>query len=187
MHMKNLMASDLILIAILTLLIGMGIGWLSLYFLSKLWTRFWLRRRFGEARLAEEEAGRLLESKGFKIIDKQRRAEIITYVDGKPHLGYVQADLVAEKKGKTYVAEVKTGNWAPDISEPSTRRQLLEYDFVYKPDGVLLVDMVERRIHLVEFGLPEQKNEKFALVVVGLIIMSVLGGLIWLYIQIKLF
>jgi len=179
--------NDIILISILTLLIGMAIGWVSLYFLSKIWTRFWLRRRFGEARLAEEEAGRLLESKGFKLIDKQKRAEIITYVDGKPHLGYVQADFVVEKRGRTYVAEVKTGNWAPDISEPSTRRQLLEYDFVYKPDGILLVDMVERRIHLVDFGLPERRSEKFVLFVVGLIIISVLAGLMWMYIQVKLF
>ncbi len=179
--------NDLILIAILTLLIGMAIGWLSLYFLGRWWRGFWLRRRMGEARVAEEEAGRLLEAKGFKIIDRQRRTEVITYVDGKPHIGFVQADFIVAKKDKTYVAEVKTGSYASDVSEPATRRQLLEYDFVYKPDGILLVDMVEKRIHLIEFGLPEQKTERFALIVIGLIIISVLAGLLWLYIQIKLF
>jgi len=46
---------------------------------------------------------------------------------------------------------------------------------------------VERRIHLVDFGLPEEKKERFALVVVGLIILSVLAGLIWMYISVKLF
>jgi len=178
--------NDYILISILTLLIGMAIGWLSLYFLGKMWTRFWLRRRMGEARIAEEEAEKLLEAKGFKIIDSQRQAKVITYVDGKPHMGFVQADFIVEKGGKTYVAEVKTGSYAPDPTEPATRRQLFEYDFVYKPDGILLVDMVEKRIHLIEFGLPEMATEKFALVVVGLIIISVLAGLIWLYIQVKL-
>jgi hypothetical protein len=179
--------NDLILISILTMLIGITIGWLSLYFISRMWSRFWLMRRMGEARVAEEEAGRLLESKGFKIIAKQKRQEIITYVDGKPHIGYVQADFIATKRGRTYVVEVKTGSYAPDPGDPATRRQLFEYDFVYQPDGILLVDMVERRIHLIEFGLPERTTERFALVVVGLIIISVLAGLIWLYIQMKLF
>jgi len=179
--------NDLILISILTLLIGVAIGWLSLYFIGRLWSRFWLMRRMGEARVAEEEAGKLLESKGFKIIAKQKRQEIITYVDGKPHIGYVQADFIATKHGRTYVVEVKTGSYAPDPTEPATRRQLFEYDFVYKPDGILLVDMVERRIHLIEFGLPERTTERFVLIVVGLIIVSILAGLLWMYIQVKLF
>ncbi len=137
----------------------------------------------GEARVAEEDAERLLASKGFKIIDRQRRADILTYVDGKPNLGFVQADFIVQKNNRTYVAEVKTG----DIGEPYIRRQLLEYDFVYKPDGVLLVDMNEGKIHMVEFGLPEEKKEKIAILLLLLIILIVIIGLIILFIQIKLF
>jgi hypothetical protein len=180
--------NDLILIAILTLLIGIAAGWVSLYLVGRWWRGLWLRRQMGDARIAEEEAGQLLEAKGFKVIGRQKRAEVITYVDGKPHIGYVQADFIATRRDKVYVAEVKTGSYAPDITEPSTRRQLLEYDFVYKPDGILLVDMTERRIHLIEFGLPErQRTEKFALVVAGLMIISILAGLLFLFIQVKLF
>jgi len=179
--------NDLILFSILTLLIGVFVGWLSLYFAGRWWRALRLRRRMGDARIAEEEAGKLLEAKGFRIIDRQRRAEVITYVDGKPNLGYVQADFIVAKRDKIFVAEVKTGSHVPDVTEPSIRRQLMEYDFVYKPDGILLVDMVERRIHLVEFGLPERRTEKFALIVIALIIISVLAGLLWLYISIKLF
>jgi hypothetical protein len=154
---------------------------------SRLLTRWMLRRRMGEAREAEEEAEILLRSKGFKIIDRQRRATILTYIDGKPNISYVQADFIVEKKGKTFVAEVKTGEFAPDIMETNTRRQLLEYDFVYKPDGILLVDMVERRIKEVEFGLPEERKEKFAVLIVGTIFILIILGLIWLFIQVRLF
>jgi len=167
--------------------VGLALGWLTFYYVSKWWSRWWLRRRMGEARFAEEEAEELLKSKGFKIVDRQRRATVLTYVDGKPNIGYVQADFIAQKKGKTFVAEVKTGAMAPDIMEPTTRRQLLEYDFVYKPDGILLVDMAERRIKEIEFGLPEERRERFVILVIGLIFISVILGLIWLFIQVKLF
>jgi hypothetical protein len=179
--------NDQILISILTMLIGIAIGWVSLYFIGALWARLRFSRGVGEGQFSEEEAEKILESRGFKIIDKQRRQEIITYVDGKPHVGFVQADFIVSKHGKTYVAEVRGGSYAPDPTDSAVRRQLLEYDFVYNPDGILLVDMVDRRIHMIEFGLPEQRTERFALVVVGLIIISVLTGLLFLYIQLKLF
>ncbi len=165
----------------------MAIGWVSLYFLGGFWSRFWLWRRMGDEQIAQEEAEAFLESKGFKIVDRRRRGEIITYVDGKPHISFVQADFIVSKRDRIYVAEVKTGTYAPDPSEPAARRQLLEYDFVYKPDGVLVVDMIEKRIHLIQFGLPERKTERLILLVVGLMIISILAGLIYLYIQVKLF
>jgi len=141
----------------------------------------------GVARIAEEEAEKLLEKYGFKIVDRQRKASIITYVNGKPNIGFVQADFIVRKRGKTFVAEAKSGEFAPGISEPSTRRQLLEYEFVYKPDGLLLIDMNEKLIKQIEFGLPEERKERFILFVIGLIIVSILAGLIFIYIQAKLF
>jgi len=178
---------DTALVIISTLLIGMTAGWLSLYLVGRWWRNLRLRKGMGEAVAANEEAAALLEAKGFKVIDRQRRSDIITYVDGKPHMGFVQADFLASKRDKIYVAEVRTGSHVGDVNDPAVRRQLLEYNYVYKPDGILVVDMVERRIHLVDFGLPEEKKERFALVVVGLIILSVLAGLIWMYISVKLF
>jgi hypothetical protein len=52
------------------------------------------------------------------------------------------------------VAEVKTGQDAPEIAAPATRRQLLEYRCAFGVDGVLLVDAEARKVHAVDFALP---------------------------------
>jgi hypothetical protein len=56
--------------------------------------------------------------------------------------------------GLRYVAEVKTGAFAPRLETAATRRQLLEYRIAFDVDGVLLVDADAERVRLVEFPLP---------------------------------
>ena len=51
-----------------------------------------------------------------------------------------------------FVAEVKTGSRAPDPTLPATRRQLLEYTFVFGVDRVLLVDAQAGVIRTVTFA-----------------------------------
>jgi hypothetical protein len=63
----------------------------------------------------------------------------------------VRADLLVQRDGALFVAEVKTGSRAPDPSFPATRRQLLEYLMVFEPDGLLLVDMEREAVMEVEF------------------------------------
>ena len=66
----------------------------------------------------------------------------------------MRADFVVVRRGRRYVAEVKTGQAAPDIAAPATRRQLLEYRCAFGVDGVLLVDAEAGRVHAVDFALP---------------------------------
>lgn len=63
----------------------------------------------------------------------------------------LRADLLVRQGARRFVADVKTGAEAPKITTAATRRQLLEYRVAYAVDGVLLVDMASRRVHLVEF------------------------------------
>jgi hypothetical protein len=53
--------------------------------------------------------------------------------------------------GRRFVAEIKTGDQAPDPSFPATRRQLLEYQLVFEVEGLLLVDMAAGRVRTVSF------------------------------------
>ena len=73
------------------------------------------------------------------------------WVDGEPVDVRSRADGVVERDGLRFVAEVKTGQMAPNPRNPATRRQLLEYLHVFDVDGVLLVDMVQERILEVRF------------------------------------
>ena len=120
------------------------------------WTRFRGREARSErsrsALRAEDDARDLLESEGYTVVDAQSAASWSMDVDGEPIDLDVRADLLVERDGRTFVAEVKTGRRAPDPTHPATRRQLLEYWLVFDVDGVLLVDMESRRIRTVRFA-----------------------------------
>ena len=96
-------------------------------------------------------AERLLRRQGFSIVDRQVARSWIVDVDGEKWEASVRADLLVERDGQTYVAEVKTGSLAPDPLYPPTRRQLLEYLFVFDPDGLLLVDVEQGAVREVVF------------------------------------
>jgi hypothetical protein len=61
--------------------------------------------------------------------------------------------MLVSKGGKSYVVDVKARHEGPRLSYPQTRRQLLEYFVTYKPDGVLLMDMENKRVHEIRFDL----------------------------------
>ncbi len=99
------------------------------------------KARNRRAQVGEAHAERLLLHQGYTIVDRQVSRSWTVEVDGESWEASVRADLLVEKNGRTFVAEVKTGELAPDPLYPPTRRQLLEYFFVFDPDGLLLVDV----------------------------------------------
>ncbi len=181
------MAASYIMIIILCSAIGGAvIGSLLFYFAGRALLSWKMSRRVEFSRFSEEEAEALLKKKGFRIIGKQKRADLITYIDGKPNLGFVKADFLVEKNGKKYVAEVKAGELVSDPNEPSTRRQLLEYKFAYKPYGILLVDMIAKAIHKIDFELPSYGEDRiFKLILAALVVIIVLG-ILWVFSSIKI-
>lgn len=109
------------------------------------------RGRQRVARAGEDDAERLLGAAGFRIVERQVTGAWVLEIDGEPVEVRCRADLLVEARGRRFVAEVKTGDRAPDPTRPQTRRQLLEYHLAFEVDGVLLVDMEERRIRTVRF------------------------------------
>jgi hypothetical protein len=109
------------------------------------------RDRNRRAQRGEHDAERLLEKHGFSVIERQARRRWTVRVDGEDEGAEVRADLLVQKDGLLFVAEVKTGDLAVDPLFPATRRQLLEYFFVFEPDGLLLVDPEASSVVEVEF------------------------------------
>lgn len=110
-----------------------------------------LRLRAGRALEAEAWAGRLLSRAGYKVVGEQVKGSYDLLVDGRRMSISLRADYVVERRGRWYVAEVKSGNLAPSLETAATRRQLLEYRVAFAVDGVLLVDGEEGSIHEVVF------------------------------------
>jgi hypothetical protein len=118
----------------------------------------WVRRRqllgrFAKARKGESSARVLLEEQGYEVVAAQAVQSYIVSVDGAEMQIPLRADYVVTRGGLRYVAEVKTGAYAPQIRTGTTRRQLLEYRVAFDVDGVLLVDAEQHRVHIVRFPL----------------------------------
>jgi hypothetical protein len=179
-------ASYVIIVILSSALGGAVIGSVIFFFLSRLFLSMKMSRRVELSQFSQEEAEALLRKKGYKVIGKQKRADVITYVDGKPNLAFVQADFIVEKNGKKFVAEVKAGELVSDPNEPSTRRQLLEYKFAYKPYGILLVNMLDKSIHHIDFEHPSYGEDKiFKLILTALVVIIALG-ILWVFVSIKI-
>jgi hypothetical protein len=136
-------------------LVATLIGALAALVLAR-WVRGWrgswrARRRAGRALEGEDTAARMLVRAGYTIVAKQARTWWAPLVDGEPQETELRADYLVEAKGELYVAEVKTGDEAPQLATAATRRQLLEYHVAFEADGVLLVCPERGAIHRVEF------------------------------------
>jgi len=109
------------------------------------------RRRGARAVAGEEEAEALLGELGYVVRERQAtRSWRLATSDGEIDVE-LRVDYVVERDGRALVAEVKTGQSAPSLTNAATRRQLLEYRIAYPVDGALLVDVEGGRVVEVEF------------------------------------
>lgn len=115
------------------------------------------RRRQRRAAVGEDDAEDLLQAHGYRIEDRQVTRPWTLWVDGEPREVRSRADLLVSRDGLCFVAEVKTGARAPDPTRPATRRQLMEYDWVFEVAGVLLVDPAAGCIHEVHWQDPADR------------------------------
>jgi Holliday junction resolvase-like predicted endonuclease len=110
-----------------------------------------VRKRFERGNKLELQAKNFLKSKGYTIVDYQSTYQHKYLEDGEVQYAEIQPDYIVKKNGKQYIVEVKSGSQAISARNKSTRRQLLEYDYVVENDGVFLLDMENRQLKLVQF------------------------------------
>lgn len=115
------------------------------------------RRRARRAAAGEVEAEALAKQLGYRVVERQAATVWQIQVDGEPTPIALRADLMLSKGGRRFVADVKTGQKAPSITNSKTRRQLLEYFLAYDVDGVVLIDMTDGRLRHVDFGPVERR------------------------------
>lgn len=145
-----------------TAAVFLGLSWALL--LLRRWVRSRrARRRSAHALRGERRAESLLRARGYRILDRQVTAWWRLLCAGQEHVIQLRADLLVERRGRCYVAEVKTGPVAPRLDNPATRRQLLEYHVAYGVDGVLLVDAESREVQEVEFPVDRPATGSWAL------------------------
>jgi hypothetical protein len=140
---KNLLAILLILFLIVFFI---WLGWKI-----RLWWKnflFMLLKKRG--RKGEKNSIKLLENYGYKVLDEQIKLNGYFFIDDKLSEFDLRPDLLVEKDGVKYIAEIKTGEVA-NPSNRNTRRQLHEYSYYSNEDIVLLVDPIKKSIKKVSF------------------------------------
>jgi len=120
------------------------------------WGRRWIDRGERRARAragqrAERDAERLLARAGYRVVERQITQRWTLWIDGEPIEVTCRADLIVSRGRERLIAEVKGRGPATDPTNPSTRRQLLEYVLAFDVDGALLVDMAGKRVLRVDF------------------------------------
>jgi hypothetical protein len=148
------MTDDLGLKIALVLAVGTALVALVGWWRARGWMARGNRARQRIARAGEDDAELLLAELGFVVVDRQVTHTWQMIVDGEVRDVRCRADLVVRlrrDRGARYVAEVKTGDRATEPTCPATRRQLLEYAMAFDVDGVLLLDMDQRRVRTVAF------------------------------------
>ena len=110
-----------------------------------------VKARQKRAKSKELQAERWLQRRGYKIEKRQYRHKTGVFVNGKWVAADVVIDILAKKKGKKYLIEVKTGDKAPSPSSPATRRQLLEYSLLFPDRKIYLFDMEREVLLHIEF------------------------------------
>ena len=140
---RNLFAILLILFLIIFFI---WLGWKI-----RLWWKnflFMLLKKRG--RKGERNSIILLENYGYKILDEQIKLNGYFFIDGKLSEFDLRPDLLVEKDGIKYIAEIKTGEVA-NPSNRNTRRQLHEYSYYSNQEDVLLVDPIKKSIKKLSF------------------------------------
>ena len=118
--------------------------------LHRAWNNFlfWVRRKRG--RKGELEAIKLLKSEGFEVLETQVTYQGSVWVDNDELSYDIRPDLIVQKNGEKFLAEIKTGR-AAEPSDRNTRRQLREYAAVAGDDSVVLVDATKGNVQLIRF------------------------------------
>lgn len=162
-------------------LAGMIAGGIGYRFLSAVYRNWCMSRRFKRGEAAEKKAVRFLQRQGYRILAAQLEETITVYVDGVPQKSKVRADYFVRKGRKKYIVEVKSGQQGT-VRLPNVRRQLLEYKLVYRPDGVLLLDMEHRTLQEIRFAYTDIRHRDYG----GYGLASLLAGVL-VYSLLKVF
>lgn len=133
------------------------------------------KKRFERGIKLETEAEYFLKEKGFNIIGNQEINYHNYKVNGQNRRNKLIVDYVAEKAGKKYIVEVKSGKEAISLNNKNSRRQLIEYDLVIENDGLILLDMENKDLQFVQFQSKEERQDtSFREIIIALAIMGIL-------------
>ena len=172
---------------LIALVVGILVGALVIY----LWLNKAHRYNASSNRpvsYSPQEVESLLFKAGYTIVTKQPKASVITEIDGKEHLGTLESDYLVEKAKQKFIVLVKAGQGPIDPLEPVFRRRLVELQTAFGTEALLLVTPEAGEIEEIAFRFPHERSiDGLFRVLIGVFIVAVVIGIIWMMVQLRLF
>ena len=100
--------------------------------------------------LGEKKAIKILKKNGYQILKQQFYLKGKLYENNQVQSFLIKPDFLVKKNNEIFIAEVKTGESA-NLSNISTRRQLLEYSVINNSKKIILVDINKKSLNIIEF------------------------------------
>ncbi len=125
----------------------------------------------------EKDAYKVLKNLGYKIIGNNIKHTYDLLANDETVVVSLEIDYLVQKRGKTYIVEVKTGESATQITNSSTRRQILEYSLFIKNDGVFLLDMENKTMQEIVYPITYKNKPKPS----PILAFTLLGGAVVLF------
>lgn len=122
-----------------------------------------LKKRLSKGVEVEKKAAELLKKNGYKVVKYHYRKSYELKKNEEKVTINIEADYIVKRRGKRFIAEVKSGDAATEIKNSATRRQMLEYSLFIENDGLLLVDMENQKISKIEFPY-DAKHSSFGII-----------------------
>ena len=170
------------------LLIEIALGFLILILTLKLvplyFKKFKARRRLKRGIKKEKEAYKVLKKLGYKIVGNNIKYQYSLQINQDFINIGLEIDYLVQKKGKTYIIEVKSGESATKITNSSTRRQILEYSLFIKNDGILLLDMEKEDLQEIIFPIKHKNKPRRSPILAFLLLGLAITLLLLVYFKI---
>lgn len=169
------------------LFLGIIIGSISFLITSSIFNYRRGRKFYGSVSFDVREAEALLKVNGYKIINRNLAGEIETTVDGAVRHSPVLGQFLVEKEGKNFIVHS-----VPSKADPQSvdlRFKFLEIYLMFKPDGILLLDLSDKSIHEIYLNIKKSADflEKLIQIVVYIFIVLIIFAVIWLLRYLRLF
>ncbi len=164
--------SDLFILGFITAVV-------LLYNITSYRRRRRVERKIMLARKAVQTAVEILKAQGYRILDVERHCPVTVGVDDRQYRHMIVVDIIVKRQGKTYLVEVKSGKQTRRLNSARSRRQLLEYYSVYKPDGIILLEPDSGKMRYVSFRTAGGHHLQRAGRNWGFMVLGIL--LTWLY------
>ena len=105
-----------------------------------------------------QRALQILLEDGYQIVSMREEISCGIQVDDQTWKADLVADFTVRRDGQTYVVKMREDDEEAPEHVEALRRELLPYYLLYRPAGVLYLDLEDETIQVIHFDIQERRT-----------------------------